>query len=306
VTFQEAAESAAARAIAALSANPSALADETLRWMGTRFDVLRPADYFTQPQSLPLLALPWWLEESFRGSVDSGFQADLIYATINFYYFTRILDDLMDGHAIRAAALPAMHPLHCSFMRPYFRYFGADSVFWGHFDRLLAVTVETASAEAVVCEIGAEDFLRVSARKTAAAMIPAAAVCARYDRIDLLGAWEEMFALFGRWHQMRDDLLDWSEDAKSSSATWLLTEAARRRGPNEPIAAWMGREGLVWVKSVMRAWMDETLAAAAALCSEKLTTYLRLRDEEFTEQIDKMIAVAEAFRGLLRVGMAGR
>lgn len=271
--------------------------------MGTRFDVSRPADYFTQLQSLPLLALPWWLEESFRGAVDSGFQADLIYATINFYYFTRILDDLMDGHAIGAAALPSMHPFHCRFMRSYFRYFGADSVFWGHFDRLLAITVETAAAEAVAREIDREDFLRVSARKTAAAMIPAAAVCARYDRTDLLEPWESLFAMFGRWHQMRDDLLDWSEDAKSGSATWLLTEAERRRGETEPVAAWMGREGLVWVKSVMRAWMDETLAAAAGLGSEKLTTYLVLRDEEFTGQIDRMIGVAEAFRGLARLGM---
>lgn len=274
--------------------------------MRTRFDVARPADYFTQLQSLPLLALPWWLEESFRASADSGFQADLIYATINFYYFTRILDDLMDGHAIQAAALPAMHPFHCRFIRPYFRYFDAQSAFWTHFDRLLAITVQTAAEETVLRHIGPEDFLRVSARKTAAAMIPAAAVCVRYGRMDLLGAWENMFALFGRWHQMRDDLLDWSDDAKSGAATWLLTEAERRRRQNEPLAAWMGREGLVWVRSVMRAWMDDTLAAASGLQSEKLTAYLRLRDEEFTGQIDKMIAVAEAFRGLARVGIGLR
>jgi len=306
VNFQETAEVAAQRAVADLSSSPSILAKHTLRWMGTRFDVLRAAEYFTQLQSLPLLAMPWWLEESIRGTVDPGFQADLMYSTINFYYFTRILDDAMDGHAIEPAVLPAMHFFHSRFVRPYFRYFGLESQFWGHFDRLPAMTVEAAAAESTLHEFSAEEFLTISARKAAGGVLPLAAVCVRYDRTDLLGQWESMFGMFCRWHQMRDDFLDWNEDAKAGSASWLLTEAKQRAHAGESVAAWMGREGLAWVRSIMKAWMDETVAAAAGLHCEKLMTYLGQRDEEFTRLIDRTIHVAEAFRGLLGVGVASR
>jgi hypothetical protein len=306
VNFQEAAELAAQRAVSDLSATPSLLARQTLGWMGNRFDVRRAAEYFTQVQSLPVLALPWWLEESFREPVDSGFQLDLMYSTINFYYFTRILDDAMDGHAIEPAVLPAMHFFHSRFVRPYFRYFGLESEFWGHFERLPAMTVEAAAAESTLREVSAEEFLTISARKAAGGALPLAAVCVRYDGMDLLGPWESMFGMFCRWHQMRDDFLDWDDDAKAGSASWLLTEAKRRAQTGESLAAWMGREGFAWVRSVMKAWMEETLAAAAGLRSEKLMAYLKLRDEEFTQQIDGMIRVAEAFRGLLRLGTAER
>ncbi len=267
--------------------------------MGTRFDVLRPADYFTLLQSLPLLALPWWLEESFREAVDVDFQLELIYATVNFYYFTRMLDDLMDGHEIEPAALPAMHSFHLRFTRTYYRHFPFGSPFWPHFERLLAVTSETAAAEATLREMTADDFLNIGARKTAAALIPVAAVCVRYERLDLLGPWEEMFTLFGRWHQMRDDLIDWSADWEAGSPNWLVSEARRRHGEGESLAAWMGREGFVWAKSVMRTWMDETIAAASGLNSPKLVDYLKQRDEEFSQFIDGKILLAELCKGFL-------
>lgn len=269
--------------------------------MGTRFDVHRPADYFTQLQSLPLLALPWWLEESFREAVDAEFQVELIYATVNFYYFTRMLDDVMDGHPIEPAALPAMHAFHLRFTRTYHRHFPFDSPFWRHFERLLAITAETAAAEATLREMTPEDFLNVGARKTAAALIPVAAVCVRHDRMDLLDPWEKMFTLFGRWHQMRDDLLDWSEDWESGTPSWLVSEAKRRRGEGESVPVWMGREGFAWVKSLMRTWMDETIQAASGLNSPKLVHYLEQRDEEFAQFIDGKIALAEACKGFLKL-----
>ncbi len=167
------------------------------------------------------------------------------------------------------------------------------------------MTVEAAAAESTLREVSAEEFLTISARKASGGALPLAAVCVRYERMDLLGPWESMFGMFCRWHQLRDDFLDWNDDAKAGSASWLLTEAKRGAKAGESLAAWMGREGFAWVKSVMKAWMEETLAAAAGLHCEKLMAYLKLRDEEFTQQIDKTIRVAEAFRGLLRVGMAG-
>ncbi len=301
MNFLDAADDAAKRAVSEISAKSTILGDRVLRWMGTRFDVAQPADYFTQLQSLPLLALPWWLEESFRGSADADFQLDLIYATVNFYYFTRMLDDLMDGHPIEASALPAMHSFHLRFTRTYYRHFPFDSPFWPHFERLLGVTAETAAAEATLREMTADDFLNIGARKTAAALIPVAAVCVRYGRLDLLDAWEEMFTLFGRWHQMRDDLLDWSEDWEAGSPSCLVSEAKRRRGEGESVPVWMGREGLGWVKSIMSAWMQEAIEAASRLNSWKLVDYLKQRDEEFGQLIDGKIALAEACKGFLKL-----
>jgi len=300
VNFEQVAELAATRAIFEVSAAPSILAERTLLWLGTRFDIQRPANYFTHLQSLPLLALPWWLEESIRDCADAEFQAELMYATINFYYFTRILDDVMDGHEIEPAVLPAMHPFHLRFTRPYYRRFGLQSSFWEHFERLLMVTIETASAEVVLRKITSEQFLNISARKTAAAVIPMAAVCVHYDRLDLLESWENMFTAFGRWHQMRDDVRDWSADWQADSPTWLLSEAEQRHSSGESVPAWMGREGFLWAKSVMRSWMDETLGAASNLGSSQLVLYMRARDEEFCREIDRTIAMAEACNELLK------
>jgi hypothetical protein len=239
------------------------------------------------------------LELSLRGTVDVDFQMDLMVSSINGYYFTRMLDDIMDDHPVDRAAMPALHRFHTSFIRPYQRYFGSDSPFWEYFERSLMVTVEAAAAEAGLTNVTGEDFLRISARKPAAAVIPLAAVCVRCYRADRLGSWEDIFHSFARWHQMRDDFLDWSADHKAGHPSWILTEAARRRENGEGIPAWMAREGFAWIKAVMAEWMDETLHAAAALNSPELLRYLNERNLQFCRHIDNTIAQAAVYRQLL-------
>jgi hypothetical protein len=224
-----------------------------------------------------------------------------MFSTINAYYFTRMLDDIMDGHAIERAAMPALYPFHMRFVRPYQKYFDYKSAFWNEFERILMITVEAVAGEASLGEITAEDFIRFSARKPAAAVIPMAAVCVHYGRPDMVAPWESVLTSFARWHQMHDDVMDWSSDMQGGQPTWLLTEAARQRNGGESIAAWMGREGFRWARSVMDRRISETLEAASELKSQPLMSYLEQRNELFSQRIGNMIATADAFAGLLEM-----
>jgi hypothetical protein len=224
-----------------------------------------------------------------------------MFSTINAYYFTRMLDDIMDGHAIERAAMPALYPFHTRFVRPYQKYFDYNSAFWSQFERILMITVEAVAGEASLEEITADDFIRFSARKPAAAVIPMAAVCIHHGRLDLLAPWEGVLTSFARWHQMHDDVMDWNSDMQAGQPTWLLTEAARQRKSGEPVFTWMGREGFRWAKSVMDRRIDETLAAASGLKSQPLMAYLENRNELFSQWIGNMIAMADGFAGLLEM-----
>jgi hypothetical protein len=299
--FLSAARKAAQLATEELGSGASPLSEHTRRWLATRCDLSHPENYFLHSQSLAILGFPWWLEESLRGTVDRSFQADLMFSSINAYYFTRMLDDIMDGHAIDRAAMPALYPFHLRFVRPYHKYFDYCSAFWREFERILMITVEAVAGEASLEEITTDDFIRFSARKPAAAVIPMAAVCVHYSRLDMLAPWESVLTTFARWHQMRDDVMDWNSDMQAGHPTWLLTEAAQRRKGGESVAAWMGREGFRWARTVMDHRINETLEAASGLKSPALMSYLEQRNELFSKQIGNMISTADAFAGLLEM-----
>ncbi len=250
---------------------------------------------------MPLLAMPWWLEASIRGQVDAEFQADLMTSSAHGYLFIRMLDDLMDGHEIDSACLPALHLFGLRFQSAYSRYFPGSDPFWDHFQRCLAATAEAESADLNLREISEEDFLRITARKSSAALIPIAAVCSRYDRLDLLPAWEAFLMLFSRWHQMRDDVLDWSEDHESDRSTWILSEAQRRKASGESVPIWMGRTGLPWAAEVMGGWMREIESSAEGLNSPDLLDYLKAREASFSRQIAAKIRLAALFEAVLHL-----
>jgi hypothetical protein len=281
----------------------SKLAGETLRWLARRCDARHLEQYFTHPQGMPLLVLPWWLEKSIRGEVDRDFQINLMASSMHGYLFIRMLDDLMDGHEIDRASLPALHLFSFDFQSAYFQYFPAGDPFWDYFRRSLAFMAEAASVDSSLARITEKDFTQISARKTAATAIPLAAVCLRYGRPDRLPRWEDFVSLFARWHQMRDDIFDWDEDYASSlstgRSTWMISEAERRRAPHETVPIWIGRAGLSWAAGVMAGWMAEIRSAALDLNSPELVTYLAGRDHVFSRQIAAKIQLAALCEGLL-------
>ena len=299
--FLNTAELAAGRVRVELSRRSPLLGQRTTGWLISLGDIDHLEHYFTHPQAVPILALPWWLETSICGKPSIPFQSDLMYSTINGYYFTRMLDDVMDGHGVDPSALPALYHFHTQFQSTYSNYFGASSSFWAHFERMLMDTAEAAAADYLLGGINEESFSQTCARKSAAGAIPMAAVCYRYDRPALLEEWESLFRLFGRWHQMRDDLFDWSEDRSGGRHTWLLSEAERQRSKTESVPAWMGHRGFSWASEKMEGWMEEIIAAAIMLDSLDLVHYLEESRECFRRQVARMVETAAAYSRLLEL-----
>lgn len=299
--FLMTARTAARRALADLQGNSPLLADRASKWLASRCNLDQPESYFIHPQAVPILALPWWLETSIRGCADPTFQTDLMYSTINGYYFTRIVDDLMDGHYVDHAVLPSLYFFIMKFQCIYYKYFSRTDLFWSEFERLLLETAVSAAADCALEDVGEKAFVQISARKSAAGAIPMAAVCYRYNRPELLVPWEGFFRRFGCWHQMRDDLADWSDDSENGRQTWLLSEAQRQRAVNESIPAWMGHAGFQWAFEKMEEWMEEMLAAGEGLSSPELINYLSERRESCRREITALVNMAAAYARVLQL-----
>ena len=120
--------------------------------------------------------------------------------------------------------------------------------------------------------------MAIAAKKTSAAKIPLAAVCHRYRRQDLIEPWVDFHDVLGCWHQMWNDLRDWTADERNGIATYFLSHARQAKGPNETIAEWVIREGYDWGLTALDGWMRDMKDRATALRSPDLVEYLTRRD----------------------------
>ena len=103
-------------------------------WIHSLYPSPRMEDYFNAQGAFPLFEVPWWLEKTLRPSIDSDFQLDLVYASMNMYYYIRLIDNVMDGDVpTDLNLLPALGVFHAEFQRPYERYFEYDHPFWEYF-----------------------------------------------------------------------------------------------------------------------------------------------------------------------------
>src|SRR5689334_12593797 len=111
------------------------LAKRTLAWMSQLARSPHPETYFTR-LVFPVLLLPWWIDKTLRRTPDKAFHADLLYSTINGYYYIRLIDNLMDGHPPGdATLLPAAAFFHTQFQLGYQRHFEHGHPFWQIFAR---------------------------------------------------------------------------------------------------------------------------------------------------------------------------
>lgn len=259
-----------------------------LAWTRTLSGGAPPERYFTHPDAFPMLLLPWWLEASIRGAPNRRFQGELVYSTMSGYYFVRMIDDLMDGERPpEAATLPALFVFHTEFVRTYQGIFGAADGFWDALAATWLDSAEMASRDAVDGAATRADFIETSARKTVAARIPLAAVCHRHGRTDLLDPWYRFVDLFGRWHQMLNDISGWQIDMEHGRQTYFLSRAPTRA--RSGVAAWFVREGLAGGFAELDGWMDECLLAASDLGSLPLMAYLASRRDGVVAQRDEMM-----------------
>jgi hypothetical protein len=259
-----------------------------------------PAGYFLCGRG-SFLSFAWYLERSFRPEIDVQFQSDLAYSSVSAYYFVRLVDDVVDGTSADKTLLPATAIFHARFQSAYLKYFDAASPFWAFFHETWASMAEATALDSADRDVSQEEFRIMASRKSAGAKIPLAAVCHRYSRTDLLPAWLEFFDAYARWNQMVNDALDWHEDLAAGTATYMLSEARRRKGINESVAVWMMRTGLHWARGVIEGLSEEVSAAVVPLRSPGLEALMTVRKREISERWRELLSITDAMCALASV-----
>jgi hypothetical protein len=279
------------------------MAGPVSRWMSSLSETGRAEDYFTGGRDVILL-LPCLLANSFR-SPDLEFQRDLVYSSVNAYYFIRLIDNAADQHGeTELALLPAASFFHGRFQSAYFRYFPAAHPFWELFEATCALMAEAAIRDSSAREITREHFESVTARKTAGVRIPLAAVCHRYGRLDLLEPWQRFYDVLACLNQLINDLLDWQDDLEHGVQTLVLSEARRKKAEGQSVIGWLVTEGFWWAKQLAVSWIEELQQMRPALASSDLDAYWKNREREvlgilnsLTDEMGPMADLARLLEG---------
>jgi hypothetical protein len=275
------------------------MAQHISQWMRQLSGTAQPEDYFKHPLAFPALLLPWWLEKTLCQNPDVALQSDLAYSTINGYYYIRLIDNLMDGHAtVELNLLPALGFFHTQFQAAYQPYFTHSHPFWNFFSTVWFHSGEIAMRDANLTDIDEAQFELVVAQKVCAAKIPLAAVCYRYEQPQLIEPWSQFVDLFGCWHQFLNDLFDWHKDYTNQTRTYFLSEAERRRQTHEPVVGWVIRAGFEWALKKLQLWMSALKILAADLRSPDLVAYLDTREAMLLKQQEE---VAEGLQNLAKL-----
>jgi hypothetical protein len=256
--FRELVQSSVHRALDDLAQDMPRSAASVLAWISDLSGTREPADYFLHPVAFPFLLLPWWLEHQIRGANDHAFQSDLIRSNVYGYYYTRLIDNVMDGHAtVEDRLLPASGYFVSRFRGAYQPYFDWAHPFWAFFHRTWSEFGDVTTADGQLLDVDRDTFEGLVAHKVCAAKISLAAVCHRNRRPEDVPQWSAWIDVFGAWHLFREDLFDWQQDLQLGTLTYFLCEARRRKGAAEAEVSWIAREGLEWAMGELARWMAQ-------------------------------------------------
>ncbi|HEY5729883.1 MAG TPA: hypothetical protein VLA72_20835 [Anaerolineales bacterium] len=232
------------------------LAQEVEAWINWHSRTSEPAEYFLHPAAFPLFLLPWWAEKQVTGSRDLKFQTDLACATGNFYYYTRIVDNLMDNHpTVEQRLLPMSGYFMFQFNLVYQNYFKQNHPFWDWCDTIWSEFCDICAKDVRLTDIDEKTFTNIVSRKCCAGKISLGAVLYRYDRLDLLEPWMKWVDLYSCWHVLQEDLFDWKKDLDLHTETYILSEAKRRKKDDDLILVWLADEGFDWAITQLGVWM---------------------------------------------------
>jgi hypothetical protein len=246
-----------------------------------------PADYFLHPVAFPLMLLPWWVEKQLSGTNDPEFQSDLIFSNASGYYYTRLVDNVMDRHAtVEYKLLPAAGYFVNQFRASYHPYFSAMHPFWDYFQQTWSEFCDVTAADGHLVDIDRQTFESLVAHKVCASKVGVAAVCFRYQREELLPLWSEWIDLFGCWHLFREDLFDWQPDLSLGTVTYFLSEAKRRKRAEEAEVSWIAREGLEWAMEQLNGWMGRL--RQMNFVPQEVVFYLEGREKELLERRESL------------------
>ncbi|MEX1021332.1 MAG: hypothetical protein WDZ49_16850 [Litorilinea sp.] len=276
------------------------MAQQAASWFTQLAGTARPADYFLHPLAFPMLLLPWCMEQTLRDAPDADFQANLIYSSINGYYFIRMIDNVMDGHGeTERQQLPMLGVFHSQFHAVYQQYFESQHPFWGHFHQIGIQSAESALRDAALSDIDSNAFATIAGRKVIGGKIPLAAVAYRYQRPDLFQKWQPFYDQLGCWHQMYNDLFGWIKDLQNETPTYFLCEGRRRKPPAQSMAAWVIHEGFDWGMQYLENGMGELLDLAQQLHSRELVDYLHTRRRLMVSQTAQITRAFQSLEPLL-------
>jgi hypothetical protein len=250
---------------------------DLIQWIDRQSEPAAPEDCFSGLKAHFLL-VPWFLEIRIKGNIDGEFQRELVHSSVNAYYFVRLLDNITDGHSPGdLTLLPLAALFHTNFQAAYSPWFESGNPFWDYFNRLWIGMADATVRNSKIQAVSESAFIAVSSQKIAAVKIPVAAVCFRYQRPDLLAPWLHFYDSFACSHEMLDDFCDWHADLTQGRSSFLLSEASRRKHPNESIDAYMVREGLAAGYAKIELWLGEATSLANGLHSEMLESFLQYR-----------------------------
>jgi len=268
-------------------------------WMKALAGSEEPADYFLHPVAFPLMLLPWWLERQLRGQADPDFQSDLVLSNASLYYYVRLVDNVMDGHAtVEPKLLPAAGYFVERFHGLYQDHFENGHPFWDYFRRTWAEFCDVTAADGQLSDIDRQTFTDLVGRKVCAAKIGVAAVCHRHARRDLLPLWDEWIDVFGCWHLFREDMFDWQQDLNLGAVTYFLSEARRQKAAGEAEVGWLARAGLDWGFAQLDGWLGHLRRMTFA--SPEVFSYLQFREKELSEHREAVRPALELIRELSR------
>lgn len=268
------------------------MAEPVVQWMQQLSNTERAEDRLIAPEMFPMLLLPRWLAETLPEPPGDSFEADVVYSTVNGYYFVRLIDNLMDHEAtVELDILPAAALFHTWFQGTYYPYFESGHPFWNEFERHWFQSSELAVQDARLREIDRTTFEQICAQKICAAKIPLAAMAYRGGQPERIPVWYRFCDRLGCYQQMLDDLTDWYRDAnRANITTYFLSEAVRRKSEQESVVGWVAREGMGWGMEQLRGWMAELELASQPLQSADLAAYLTIRKTELANWTEKMEA----------------
>lgn len=273
------------------------IAADVQHWMKALAGSDVPADYFLHPVAFPLMLLPWWLERQINGENVPDFQSDLIFSNASLYYYIRLVDNVMDGHAtVENKLLPATGYFVNQFHSVYHAYFEIGHPFWEYFRRTWAEFCDVTAADGHLTDIDERTFTNLVGHKVCAAKISVAAVCFHYQHPELLPLWDEWIDVFGCWHLFREDLFDWQQDLNLGAVTYFLSEAGRRKEADELVVSWLAREGMDWGFDQLNARMQRL--RQMTFVSQEVVSYLDFRQGELAEHREKIRSALEAIRQL--------
>lgn len=250
-----------------------------------------------------IVLFPFLATRSGWEAADLKFEADLIFSTINGYYYCRLLDDVMDGHGEGTKRLaPLLGFFHMNFQAPYAGWFAPQHPFHEEFRENWLAMADATCAGVELEAIDEDRFVRVASRKIAGIEVPLAAACFYHFGVSRVRQWSGMFRAFACFNEMQDAMFDWQQDLSPAEPTYLTSEAARRKGASESAAAWIVREGLEWADKTASGWMREAQTRAALLDSPELCAFLRFREEQakvYWRRMEPRLAQLRALADLL-------